>query len=278
MKSVRDLTRNKRTVNGDFGVELEYEGDNLPTSLDNWSVERDGSLRNNSIEYVLRGPQDLEGLKASIVELKRAFVKNKTVINNSFRAGTHVHINCTDLNLKQAFNFICAYMVVEELMIDWCEPSRKGNHFCLSASESEFLIEALTEVVKDGIVERLNTDDLRYSSINVKSLFMHGSMEFRSLESTTNFEKLLVWCQTLKNIKDESINYPSPDTIVGDISGTGYFEWAVRVLGPHYKQFLTGDWENKMRRGMRNCQPIAFSRNWSSINLNIFRKNGGCFD
>lgn len=276
MQNIRNLLGLKKS-DGTFGIELEYEGERFPLDVEGWRHDRDGSLKGNSIEYILRGPQEKTEMIQSLDNLQQAFLRNKTVINDSFRAGTHVHINCQELTPKEVINFVCTYMMLEEVLINWCSPSRRGNHFCLSTSDSEFLIDIILEVIETGKLNLLNTDDIRYSSINLKSLFAHGSLEFRSLECITNFAKLLTWCNVLENIKKESLKYENPIKIVEAVSGTGYHEWAKSILHPYSDQFLDYTTEAKVRRGLINCQPIAYGRDWNSINLNIFMRKEDCF-
>src|SRR5690606_10365289 len=155
--------------------------------------------------------------------------------------------------------------------------SRKGNHFCLSSSDSEYLIDLLLEAIRRGDLALLHTDNIRYASINLKSLFIYGSVEFRSLESTTDHKKILLWCKVLKRLKDFSLNYEYPSDIPSVVSFMGWKLWAKHVLDDLSDEFLVGDWEKKIRKGVRNCQQISYGRDWKVVDLNIFNKNKDCF-
>lgn len=265
-------------VTKDFGLEIEVEGKKIPTEgFSHWHCERDGSLRGESIEYILTRPSTMEELKEALEELDRAFIRRGTKINNSFRAGIHTHINCQDLTPKQVISFACLYYIFEEVLIDWCCPTRKGNHFCLAVNDAEYILDHVLGVVEDGELRRLDTDDIRYASLNFRSLFRYGSLEFRALESTVDWERILTWCRILKRLKDYSLTYNNPSDIPADVSGTGWREWAEMVLGDLSQEFLKGDWEKKIIRGVRNSQQIAYGRDWESINLNIFKLEDNCF-
>lgn len=261
---------------GDIGVEIEMEADRIPSPNDlprAWKLERDGSLRGESGEFVLRKPVPVSELDSVFAELRQAMVNAKTRIRPTYRAGVHIHINVQDLTPKQLITFITCYFILEEVLLSYCDKSRVGNHFCLRMSDASYLMDRLITLIETEDLHVLDNEDLRYASLNVTSLFKYGSIEFRSLESSDDFGKIKTWARILHHLKIFAQSVNNPTDLLGMASERGFTSFARDMLGPYYKvleEFVTDD---KIRVGIRNIQYPIYSRNWDLINLNIFKKN-----
>lgn len=272
-----------RSVKGEIALEIEVEGENLPRSLDaleylkNWRRVEEGSLRGECAEYVMRFPSSLERAFSSLDELQKAFEVEGSKIYDSYRAGIHVHINVQDLTPTQIVTFYCSYIILEEILINWCDPTRVGNHFCLSASDAEYQIRCLLRSITEGDLRYINTDDIRYSSINLKSLYKFGSLEFRALESTQDFDKVKTWCKMLLNIKEASLEYDNPRALVEQFSDQGGERFLHKMLKEEANLFTHLDYLRSFRKGVLLVQDIAYGRKWGEINLNIFKLSNGFF-
>lgn len=262
---------------GDIGVEIEVEGVDLPMETALWSRERDGSLRGeDNGEYVLRRPVAYQALPAAFAELQEAFDEAGAIIDHSNRAGVHVHINVQQLTFVQLFNYITLFLIFEEPILELCNRFRRGNHFCLRAKDAGYLPDLLRRAAEEDSVHSLNTEDIRYAAMNVTSIFKYGSVEFRSLESTSDFGRIQAWCDLLYTLKQSALSFKDPEEIMGIISMGGYGRFASEVLGTHAEKILTQPrWEEGVRRGVRTAQDIAFSRKWGVRSLDIFQKNAG---
>lgn len=267
-----------RPVKGDIGLEIEVDGCNLPEHVgegENWLVTRDGSVKGGR-EYVLSTPSSVENLGHLLRELWESMKGSR--IKDSYKAGVHVHVNVQDLTPKQLFNYICAYIIVEEVLIDWCKPSRQGNHFCFRAKDAEYLIHVLSQIVMEGGFKRYINDQVRYSGVNICSLPKYGSLEFRSLESTQDFNKILTWVKVLKNIQVASQEYEDPRQMLNTLSAHGSEQFARKMLGEYAPQFLVGNWAEKVREGVILAQDVAFSRDWEKMSFNIFKRDENIFN
>ena len=266
-----------RKQTGDIGVEIEVEGHHLPDETELWSRERDGSLRGaENGEYVLRKPVLHAELGAAFDQLRYAFEESGAVVDQSTRAGVHVHINVQQLTFIQLFNYITLYLIFEEPILELCDRFRRGNHFCLRAKDAGYLPALLRNAALSEDVVLLNTEDIRYSAMNVTSVFKYGSVEFRSLESTDDFDHIQGWCDLLYTLKQAALTFKDPVEIMGVVSMGGYGRFAGEVLGPHLEKIIKQpEWEQGMRRGIRTAQDIAFSRKWGVKSLDIFQKNAG---
>lgn len=265
---------------GDVGVEIEMEADGMPVAESvskYWRLERDPSLRGESGEFVLRKPLPIADLDKAFVELQKALNAHGTRVRPTYRAGIHVHVNVQDLTPKQMINFIAAYFMFEEVLLSYCDKTRSGNHFCLRMSDASYTLDMISEAIANSDLQSLNTEDLRYASLNITSLFKYGSIEFRALESTIDFNKIKQWAAVLNQLKEFAKTISSPPDILGEASAMGFTEFAKTALGSSYQTFRPFVTEDRIRIGVRNIQYALYSRNWSEIDLNIFNKNKSLF-
>jgi len=265
---------------GDVGVEIELEANNIPSASlvsPEWRLEADPSLRGESGEFVLDKPVSIADLDKVFNKLNKAFTDSNTQIRPTYRAGIHVHVNVQHLTPVQLVTFICAYFMLEEVLLKFCDKTRQGNHFCLRMSDASFSLDSLVNFILEEDINLLNTEDLRYASLNVTSLFKYGSVEFRALESTTDFERIKVWASVLTHLRDYSMTLNNPADLLGHASEMGFANFVPVILGKHYPHFRKWATEENVRKGIRNIQYAIYARNWSQTNLNIF-KNKNLFD
>ena len=256
---------------GDVGVEIEVEGVNLPYPGKYWRREADGSLRGpESAEYVLSSPLPINKLAIALKSLKLDYKNSGARIDDSVRAGVHVHVNVQDMNMIEVYNYITLYLILEELLVKYCGESREGNLFCLRACDAEYLIKCLTDAAKSQRFRRLVTDDLRYSSINVKALGEHGSVEFRAMRSTSDFQVIQTWAEILVGLREKAKTYMDPTDIINGFSEGESRTFIEGVLGEHAAIFMAyPGWEGCLRRGMRIAQDVAFCTVWAKLHDKI---------
>jgi hypothetical protein len=262
---------------GQIGVEIEVEGYSLPQEKSVskfWRKDVDGSLKGESAEYVLKKPVSLAELDKAFEELNKGFQDYESKVENSFRAGVHVHINVQDLSTIEVMNLIFTYLFLEEVLLSYCAKSRQGNHFCLRLSDAGYLCEKLTEAVMTENLFCLDTEDLRYASINVTSLFKYGSIEFRSLESTTDFSRIKDWAKVLYNLKLFAKTVKNPSHLLSEMSVTGFTDFARQAMGDCFSIMERCVSEEKIKKGVRNIQFAVYARDWDKKNLNVFQSKG----
>jgi len=276
---IRDIIPCKKET-GNIGVEIEVEADNLPPRdlvARYWKVDADASLRGESCEFVLKKPLNTRDLDLAFEELQGAINSSGTRLRPTYRAGIHVHINVQDLSPKQLITFISSYFMLEEVLLSYCDKSRIGNHFCLRMTDASYTLDMITQAVLDSNLKLLDTEDLRYASLNITSLFKYGSIEFRALESMLDFKKIKIWAGVLQHLKEFSKKITNPTDLLNEASARGFETFARDLLGPYYEFFGRYATEEKIRVGIRNIQYAVYSRNWSEVNRNIFDKNINLF-
>lgn len=273
--TIGDLLDVRRQA-GDVGVEIEMEGYNIPhrdLMPFLWKREADHSLRGESAEFVMRHPVKLKELRKALGELGKVLEEGGTEFVPTYRAGIHVHVNVQELTPVQLVTYICSYLMLEEVLLRFCDKSRLGNHFCLRLSDASYYLDRLVSFIETQNIHLLNTEDLRYASLNVTSLFKYGSVEFRALESTLDYDKITEWASVLVHLRDYAKTLNSPVDILGQASFLGFAEYAPVILGPHYKTFKQWATRENIQQGIRNIQYAIYARDWNEKNLNIFKTN-----
>jgi hypothetical protein len=268
IKTVREIIGVPITK-GDIGIEIEVEGIRLPTMLDPkvWRIDADGSLKGpENREYVMPMPASLKDAFNALDYLAMAYKENHSIVNDSIRAGVHIHRNVQDLTLKQLFTFIVAYFTLEKVLVQWCGDSREGNLFCLRGTEdAEFILFELMKAIEKRKLGGLKTDNLRYCSLNVCALFKYGSIEFRAMRGTSNLEEIKTWAATIDELYDNSLKFTDPTEIVLSVcSGGGEPALLKRLLPTQWSNFTHKGYTSQIRDGARAVQMLAFSTDWNS--------------
>lgn len=267
MRTIRQVFDLKKTT-GDVGIEIEVEGRNLPEVLGRyWRKEEDGSLRGHeSAEYVLKNPLTLRQMHNALNYLSDEYEDHGTIVDDTVRAGVHVHVNVQELTLIETFNVIVAYIILEEVLVKFCGTHREGNLFCLRCIDAEYLPLALAQIIKDRSWQHLGTDQLRYASLNVKALPQYGSLEFRAMRSTRDLDLIGQWATILHTLRDVAKKYRDPQDIIYSMSGDGMENFLRSCLGEYAPIFMAfDDYEGMMKRGVRQAQEVAFSIDWNCL-------------
>lgn len=258
--------RNKQA--GKFGVEIEVEGKRLPRDLNPmvWRTDRDGSLKAaEAFEYVTPLPVPLEGVKAALDALEAGYRANRSVVDESIRAGIHVHLNVQDYYPEELWTFITTYYVLEDLLTNWCGPSREGNHFCLRSRDSEFSLFAIAEAIRGKNLKGLNTDNLRYAALNPCSLFKYGSLEFRAMRGTRDLDAVYTWVKLIDDLEKGAKQFKTPEDVIYAMSAGGSRGFVEQVLGESAKLFASvPNIDEILRDSMRRTQIIAFAVDWKT--------------
>lgn len=277
--TIFDALNLQNRKSGDIGLEIEVEGYDLPQRVGaKWQVTTDGSLKGEGqgLEYVLREPTNIAGVTTACNDLARGYRSNESRVLKSDFAGVHVHINVQKLSVKQMYTFVTCYYVLEELLMEYCGENRKGNHFCLRAKDAEYVLLKLSEAATSGDLHRLRTDDIRYSALNLLSLFSYGSIEFRAMRSTQDFDKIINWAGMLLSIRDSSMQFNDPSDVLSTLK-SGEDSFLNMVLPQHRHLFKDVDFVSKIKTGRRLIQPMAYMTDWSkyrSTSLQIFDMKG----
>jgi len=252
-------------ANGDLGVEIEVEGLKLPRIRHYWDEEFDGSLRGECKEYVLKKPSSFAGVVKALDHLDNAYKECGTEVYESVRAGVHVHVNVQELSTVQLFTFITAYIVLEDLLVNFCGEYREGNLFCLRVKDADYLQYILEKTAKDRDFSRFSSDILRYSSMNVVSLSKFGSLEFRAMRGTRDLGVIKNWAKVLLQLRNSACKFDNPIELVDWIANNSTESFLELFLGDLKEELCQGkDLDKYVREGFCRAISLAKCVDWGS--------------
>jgi len=269
-----------------YGVEIEVEGECLPNPNDHsiygWRIEEDSSLKTSEAwEYVTTGPDTLVGIRTRLDRLGECFDQLDSTIHDSVRAGVHVHMNVQSWNMKQVMTFAMCYYIVEDILLKYCGSNREGNLFTLRTKDAEFILFKLLEMLKGRNLKVLETDIIRYASLNYLSLFKYGTIEFRGMRSTGNLDDIYKWVEIIDELRHTSqALFQSPVDVVNAMSGDGEENFIRKLFPNNYAIILAGNnsFEISVRQACRRVQMIAFGVDWTALSqpkINVFKEGNG---
>lgn len=267
---------------GLFGVEIEVEGANLPRNRESvafdavWRVEKDGSLRGESAEYVFRKPLSFEQARDAIILLGDRRNDKGSVINESVRAGVHVHLNVQALTPLQLMTLATTYYMLEDFFTHWAGETRVGNHFCLRATDAEEVIYKVIKVCETKDWGHIHTDAIRYASLNWNALHKYGSIEFRAMRSTNNLNAIIKWVDLINSLLEGSKKFDNPRDVVNLVSEFRSTARFIKfIMGDNAKEFIPFIDKINIWEALENVQPISYMIDWAKFakeKVNPFKK------
>lgn len=197
-----------------IGLELENEAlkeVDWPR-VSGWNFHLEGSLRGHGFEYVQHSPAQIPVTFTLLDNLIKVINTKIGKVTNSIRTSTHVHFDCTKYNFLDIINFSCLYWMLESFLSHYCGESRKGNLFCLRLKDASAGQILLQQAIKNGSPHSvpLIRNDYRYSSLNFSSIAKFGSLEFRMLRGTNDFDTIVNWVNALEAIKQYALKFKTP--------------------------------------------------------------------
>jgi Putative amidoligase enzyme len=226
-----------KAVAGDFGIEIEVEGKNLPREVNQyWRCEADNSLRGESMEYIFSKPQPLNKVKTILNTLVKKFKDTGSVLDFSFRTSVHVHMNVQNITPERVLSTIYTYLLLEDPLMNLCGDNRKGNRFCLRLQDAEGLVERLSLAfgnIKDGFAY-IPKDTIRYSALNVEAIVKYGSIEFRAMQGNCDVDRITNWCTLLNCLKVFTEKYDTPMDVYEFYNKVGPEDFAKEVFREWY--------------------------------------------
>jgi hypothetical protein len=240
---------------GTFGVEIECEGENLsPVDNSTWRTEDDGSLRGafprSRCEWVLVKPLPLGKALTAVSSLARKQEKDGATPDFSFRTSVHIHVNVQEMTQDQYFNFIYAYLLLEEPMLRFCGAARKANRFCLSMNDGEGLLDYLSYIFQNGVgsLGHINENDVRYAAMNIAATRKYGSLEFRGMRGTLDVDVLSTWILALNSIREYAMEHKNVHAIHDEFvkhSPTQFMRNVLKDMSPDFEyDGMEGDLRN----------------------------------
>lgn len=273
----------KKNKLGTIGLELEVEGNNLPQAFDlghlagkttraMWTTHADGSLRGESCEYVFNTPCSSAELADLVNGLFDVYKAKKTKLALSNRCSTHVHINMGGAKINELTSVLALWMTFEEPLIAWHGEERINNHFCLTSSQTNQVANAWRNYLEG--LGRPAQDGLKYSSLNVLTLWRFGSFEFRVGRGADSPEYVITWASFLDKFCDYARKtFHNPQLIgsgISEQSGAELFRSILRDIemvdfGEEVIANFGGpdNFNEACIKGFRNAQPFVGMYPWN---------------
>lgn len=258
-----------------FGVEIELEGVGVKTSkadiLNFFTIHNDGSLRqkapgDEAIEYVFHGPLDMKETEKALVALFSHLNAPGVTVYPSYRTSIHVHLSCALETHRTIYNLMCLSIIFDELLVSQNGDHRIGNNFCLRARDARGQVEELIQCIEQtGHFYSLQSNN-RYSSINFVSLLKFGTIEFRSLECTTDLQRVLAWIRTLDRIRTIARKFENPQDVLKHATEMSPKTFMYFVLGEFADKYIAVEgWDEMLHHGIRLANDFAFCSKWENL-------------
>jgi hypothetical protein len=242
--------------NTDFiGVEIEIEGCELDHAqagrrlgvhqsgaaglIPVWTVKRDGSLRNNGLEFVTV-PIHVSSLETVLTQLYAYLHRVYPECDFSERCGIHIHADCTNLSAAQLLDFIKLYIIFENPIFNFIGEERKGSNFCVplhNFSPAGWF--HYTELRNERILHHIpHQETAKYSALNPCRLVDLGTLEFRHLEGTWDVQRIVTFASIIQRMKFFAMGTRNDQRIQEFISTantiSNFDQFAREVFTPQY--------------------------------------------
>ncbi len=259
-----------------YGVEIEVEGEHLPSGLKHWRDYTDNSLRGRPErnEYISK-PCTLKELDIALKEFDINCRQLKTKAVDSVRTSVHVHCNVQDLPVASVAALLTTFLMFEGSLYSVCGAHREGNVFCAPLSTT---YKALIDVINflasahtgGTISNTIGDSGRKYTTLNFRPIVTsdhdrgYGTVEFRAHEGTIDSTRISNWVGML----DAMIGYASkrtPSDVLNDFSAVGLTEFVKTVFG-EYSKLITMDAES-FWQGLDLAHTVVCACDWDAPQL-----------
>lgn len=231
-----------------LGLEFEFEGVNLSQKIIDetstyWTTKPEHSLHDNGMEFVFHGPLFGKDVVDAVQNLSEAAIKYKW--KTTMRAAVHVHMDARDLSYPQLVGLCMNYAIYEPALYAWVKDGRDANNFCLpwykcegSLSDAANLLINISNCVSGrrarSVREMVSMAEEfhKYAGMTLRPLHQYGSVEFRHLEATKDFGRIIQWLNIILALKREALDAPeSSMVVVNDILHHGVRKSLIKTFG-----------------------------------------------
>lgn len=282
-----------------IGAEFEIEGVDLPrpASFSSvWSVKSDGSLRYvredgsyvsddeedydryRPFEYVLKRPLSPDNFKSRALPLLfRKLDASGSKPHFSVRTSVHIHIGVHELRVYQVYAMVAAYYTIEDLLGPLTGVERDGNLFCINGANGDIVIDSLLNSIVKGFGYPDFSQNMKYTAVNLLTLYNLGTVEFRAMEGTLDPHRLTTWVDILTALRTwaASLKPNEVGLMMNMLSLAGPSEFVSKIMGGYTSEaFLAlksgaGGSISRMNEmiynGISRAQPLVYEPNWQDL-------------
>ncbi len=181
-----------------FGTEYEIETIKSHGKAPDFNiiVTEDHSLRNSGYEYKTTA-LDFETSLSTFKNLHATILYGHPEEAFSERTSTHVHVNVAPLTLKEAREFVLLYALYEPLFFKFAGPSREASIFCVPLYYTNF-----SKLFSLPFEKMVNNWSHKYTAFNLLPVKTFGTIEFRHLGGTNDYNRYLAWLSAINSLYD----------------------------------------------------------------------------
>ena len=222
-----------------IGIEIEVEGwDGQRINSSLWQDKEDHSLRGASREFVTSG-RGLVGLEISkALEVFVDHAKSHGYTNGYPRAGIHVHLDVTDLDMEsgQLASFVATYLLLEHVFFGYAGDWR--NYCCytvpMNLGQNDFA--SIGRALFDKNLPNHHVVDLlsrcsKYQALNLECITRYGTVEFRHLPTTFEYDRIFTWIRMILAVKAAALAQSGSLDPLSTLSRSGVHDFAIQVFG-----------------------------------------------
>lgn len=182
------------------GINCEWEGYNHDDHDDHWKMVRDSSCGFELVSPILSGESGLRQIETVCDALKQVGAK----VNK--KCGLHVHVDARGLGSKDIAKVFIGYARYEPLFDALMPASRRQNmnQYCQSIKNAVHYAADYASDYRRIYRQQYGT---RYLKVNLESLIVHGSIEFRQHSGTIDADKINNWVVLMVGFVEEVIKY-----------------------------------------------------------------------
>lgn len=214
----------KDTQKGTFGLEIETEvpdSQSYPQGLIKehydeehdkyvfdiwdgyWRAEKDGSLRNYGVEFILDKPLKFKELLKSIDE----FVEKTSgidFIEDAPGTSVHVHVNMQEEDVMTIFSYVTLWTLFENVLTEYSGEFRRSNLYAIPSRVADGVLMQYINMMKTYVSGNnafyASEGSSKYAALNIAPLNTLGTIEIRTLRGTTSGDILKEWCTILNDL------------------------------------------------------------------------------
>lgn len=156
-----------------------------------FQIKDDSSLRNNGKEFI-SAPGSYKQQIERLREIKQCIVCGPEAFSE--RTSTHVHVNVSQLTLKQLNSLMLLYALFEPVFFDFVGEGRANSIYCVPLSYTY-----LPNSYHKGIASLIKQWH-KYTAFNLCRVVDIGTVEFRHLYGTLDEDVISAWLLLLKRL------------------------------------------------------------------------------
>ena len=184
-----------------------------------WTMVKDGSLRNNGMEFVSK-PVVGHGIDYALHEIDDLLTNYESDCESSIRTSIHVHVDMVEWRLRELFHLPALYALFENLFFSLHGMHRQNNPYCY-------------KIVDLAPRSARIHGDMKYCALNLAPIEKQITVEFRHADFSKDLRKNRRWiqvvCKFMKYAEEHKENLKEivEETVITD----GYMKLFHEVMG-----------------------------------------------